>query len=78
VLVPLELEYAYMWARRGDALRNIVNALSNICGGAKIYAWPDDVVGSIQNFHTAFRMLLAAKPILDHVLLSLRKIEQKE
>jgi molybdopterin converting factor small subunit len=78
VLVPFELEYAYMWARRGDALRNIANALSTICGGAKIYAWPDDVVGSIQKFHTAFRMLLAAKPILDHVLLLLRKIEQKE
>jgi CRISPR-associated protein Cas10/Csm1 subtype III-A len=76
VLVPLELEYAYMWARRGDALRIIVNALSNICGGAKIYAWPDDIAGSIQKFHTAFRLLLAAKPILDHVLLSLRKMEE--
>jgi CRISPR-associated protein Csm1 len=76
VLVPLELEYAYMWARRGDALRNIVNALSNICGGAKIYAWPDDIAGSTQKFHTAFRLLLAAKPILDHVLLSLRKMEE--
>jgi hypothetical protein len=72
ILIPLEIEYAYLWARRGDELRKVNDILSDICREIKILAWPNDVVGSVEGLHTALRALLAAKSILDHILLALR------
>ena len=72
LLVPIELEYAYLWARRGDALKRVSSALVGVCREARILAWPEEIEGSVESLHTALRIVLAAKPILDHILLALR------
>jgi CRISPR-associated protein Csm1 len=72
LLVPIELEYAYLWARRSDALKRVSSALISVCREAKMLAWPEEIEGSIEGLHTALRTVLAAKPILDHILLALR------
>lgn len=72
------IAYAYAWARRGEELRKAVDELLRAtelsrCGTA-IYSYPDDVQrrgasGAVE----ALRLLLAAKPVLDYVLLAIRR-----
>jgi CRISPR-associated protein Csm1 len=76
-LVPLEIEYTYMCTRRYSEFKELnekvfgSELLRDICN-LKIPLYPDDIVGSIERLHDTLRVILAAKPLLDHIILATR------
>ena len=72
-LLRLEIAYAYIWARRGEELEKLRRLLrvDDRELGKTIPAFPDETreKGSIRE---ALRSLLAAKPVLDYLLLAVR------
>jgi CRISPR-associated protein Csm1 len=80
-LVPIEILYAYVWSRRGKELGEIKRLLeegvSPESRGLKILAYPDDIVGKT-TVEEALRVLLAAKPVIDLVLLAIRRPDTVE
>jgi CRISPR-associated protein Csm1 len=76
-MLPIEIEYAYVWARRYKDLLELnnvfqkINANNDECG-IRLLVYPDDIVGSREKLHDALRTLLASKTVLDHILLATR------
>lgn len=72
-LLRLEIAYAYIWARRGEELKKLRKLLrvDDVELGKTIPAFPDETreKGSLKE---ALRSLLAAKPVLDYILLATR------
>lgn len=77
-LLRLEIAYAYVWSRRGDALRKVKEELNKISSNLSktILAFPDETrAGGLRE---ALRLILAAKPMLDCLILALRRRETVE
>jgi len=76
VVLPIEILYAYAWSRRKYELNDLKKLLEEEVDdenkGLKLLAYPDDIVGK-SSVEEALRILLASKPILDLVLLALRR-----
>jgi CRISPR/Cas system CSM-associated protein Csm2 small subunit len=76
-LLPLEILYAYTWSRRGDDLKELKKLFESIDSDLKILEYPEDIVGK-GNVEEALRLLLGAKPVIDLVILALRRSEAVE
>jgi len=77
-LVRLELGYAYIWERRGNELRKMLEIITSIKKGAMLLTYPDDTFGSEAKLHEALRVLEASKPLLDLIAIAVRKKDTLE
>ena len=83
-VLPIEILYAYTWSRRDEELKNVKDLFESLAnenqaeGKPKlepmILQYPEEVVEG-RSVEEALRLLLAAKPILDLVILALRRYE---
>ncbi len=75
-IVELYMRYAYLWARREENLKKLVDELKLIidCKASPLLVYPDDIVSrGTSGFEDAIRMLAAAKLALDLILLAFRE-----
>lgn len=68
--LALEILYSYTWARKKQNLNKLKEILKAY--GLEILEYPDDIANKT-NVLEALRILLASKPIIDLVLLALRR-----
>jgi hypothetical protein len=73
-MLPIEILYAYTWSRRGEDFKKLKKLFEKIGGSPMVLEYPDDIVskGSVEE---ALRLLLGAKPVIDLVVLALRRFE---
>jgi len=77
-LLSLEILYAYIWARRRNNLEKLKEILENMTTvkATRLYSYPNDLQKA--SVSEALRLLLGAKPILDLIILALRRREVVE
>lgn len=78
-ILPIEVYYAYAWSRRKEELARLKRLFEEIeAVGEKarplLLQYPDDIVAG-RSVEEALRLLLGAKPVLDLVVLALRRYE---
>jgi len=78
-VIPIEILYAYVWSRRGKELKKLKDFMERIDGAnlERILAYPDDIVEKTA-VEEALRLLLAAKPVIDFIILALRRLDAVE
>lgn len=72
-LLRLEIAYAYIWGRRGEALREVRDKLNKVSQhlGDTLIIFPDET--RVKGVREALRLLLALKPMIDYLMLALRR-----
>jgi CRISPR-associated protein Csm1 len=74
-VLPIEILYAYTWSRRDKELTKVKGLFENLANSKPmILQYPEEVVEG-RSVEEALRLLLAAKPILDLVILALRRYD---
>jgi len=74
-VLPIEILYAYTWSRRSDDLREVKELFEKIAEGkSMLLQYPEEIVEG-RSVEEALRLLLAAKPVLDLIILALRRYE---
>jgi len=79
-LLPLQILYAYIWSRRSEDLEKLKKLFEEEIEGGKatmILKYPEEIVGA-RSVEEALRLLLAAKPIIDLIILALRRRDAVE
>jgi len=76
-ILPIEVYYAYAWSRRKEGLARLKRLFEEIeavgeRGRPLLLQYPDDIVAG-RSVEEALRLLLGAKPVLDLVVLALRR-----
>lgn len=72
-IVRLELAYAYIWTRRSDGLKKVKELLNGLDKelGSTILVFPDETTD--KGIREALRRLLSVKPLLDYIVLAIRR-----
>jgi CRISPR-associated protein Csm1 len=74
-VLPIEILYAYTWSRRSDDLREVKELFEKIAEcKSMLLQYPEEIVEG-RSVEEALRLLLAAKPVLDLIILALRRYE---
>jgi hypothetical protein len=74
-VLPIEILYAYTWSRRSDDLREVKELFEKIAESkSMLLQYPEEIVEG-RSVEEALRLLLAAKPVLDLIILALRRYE---
>jgi CRISPR-associated protein Csm1 len=74
-VLPIEILYAYTWSRRSDSLREVKELFEKIAESkSMLLQYPEEIVEG-RSVEEALRLLLAAKPVLDLIILALRRYE---
>ncbi len=74
-MLSLNILYSYTWARRSEELNKLKDILKKY--NLDLLKYPDDIVGKTDILE-ALRVLLSLKPIIDLVILALRRKEAVE
>ncbi|MEM0232998.1 MAG: hypothetical protein QXL22_03150 [Candidatus Nezhaarchaeales archaeon] len=74
-MLSLEIMYSYTWARRSSELSKLKDVLKKY--GLDLLKYPDDIVNKTSTLE-ALRVLLSLKPIIDLIMLALRRKEAVE
>jgi len=74
-VLPIEILYAYTWSRRSGNLREVKELFEKMAESkSMLLQYPEEIVEG-RSVEEALRLLLAAKPVLDLIILALRRYE---